>query len=71
MGKISSDFERFLYANYPDDYMRATAEDVPDDVITAILSRHNFHYGLSLNNSLAVIIPFSIYVSIINLLTQL
>ncbi|MBQ2882462.1 MAG: hypothetical protein IJE43_01610 [Alphaproteobacteria bacterium] len=44
MGKISSDFERFLYANYPDDYMRATAEDVPDDVITAILSRHSFHY---------------------------
>ena len=44
MGKIAEDFERLLYANYPDDYRRATAEDVSDDVITAILSRHEFHY---------------------------
>ncbi len=46
MGKITSDFERFLYANYPDDYRRATAEDVADDVITAILSKHHFHYDV-------------------------
>lgn len=44
MGKLTSDFERFLYSNYPDEYMRATAEDASDDVITAILSRHHFHY---------------------------
>lgn len=46
MGKSSSDFERFLYANYPDDYRRATVEDVPDDVLTAILSRHARHYQI-------------------------
>ena len=41
-----SDFERFLYANYPDDYRRATADDVPDDVINAILSKHEKHYQI-------------------------
>lgn len=46
MGKSSSDFERFLYANYPDDYRRATVADVPDDVITAILSKHSRHYEI-------------------------
>ena len=46
MGKITSDFERFLYANYPDDYRRATVDDVADDVITAILSKHHFHYDV-------------------------
>ena len=46
MSKCSEDFERFLYANYPDDYRRATAEDVPDDVLTAILSRHETHYKI-------------------------
>lgn len=46
MGKSSSDFERFLYANYPDDYRRATVENVPDDVLTAILSRHARHYQI-------------------------
>lgn len=40
------DFERFLYANYPDDYRRATADDVPDDVINAILSKHERHYQI-------------------------
>ena len=40
------DFERFLYANYPDDYRRATADDVPDDVINAILSKHEKHYQI-------------------------
>ena len=46
MGKITSDFERFLYANYPDDYRRATVDDVADDVVTAILSKHHFHYDV-------------------------
>ncbi len=46
MSGVSSDFERFLYANYPDDYRRATAKDVPDDVLTAILSRHKGHYDV-------------------------
>ncbi len=46
MSKCSDDFERFLYANYPDDYRRATTEDVPDDVLTAILSRHKTHYKI-------------------------
>lgn len=44
MASSASDFERFLYANYPDDYRRATAPDVADDVLTAILARHNSHY---------------------------
>ena len=44
MKKCSDDFIRFLYANYPDDYRRATAEDVPEDVLTAILRRHEGHY---------------------------
>ncbi|MCM1323617.1 MAG: hypothetical protein NC218_05605 [Acetobacter sp.] len=44
MSVNSSDFERFLYANYPDDYRRATASNVPEDVLTAIVSRHNSHY---------------------------
>lgn len=46
MAGVSSDFERFLYANYPDDYRRATAKDVPEDVLTAILSRHKGHYDV-------------------------
>ncbi len=46
MSGISGDFERFLYANYPDDYRRATAKDVPEDVLTAILSRHKAHYSV-------------------------
>lgn len=46
MANSMSDFERFLYANYPDDYRRATAEDVPDDVINAILSKHEKHYQI-------------------------
>ncbi len=46
MSGVSSDFERFLYANYPDDYRRATAKDVPEDVLTAILSRHKGHYDV-------------------------
>jgi gas vesicle protein len=46
MASRTSDFERFLYANYPDDYRRATAPDVSDDVIEAILSRHRSHYDI-------------------------
>lgn len=46
MAVDSSDFERFLYANYPDDYRRATAKDVSEDVLTAIISRHNSHYAV-------------------------
>jgi len=46
MADCSTDFERFLYANYPDDYRRATAKDVPDDVIEAILSKHARHYEI-------------------------
>jgi cytochrome c556 len=44
MGKVAEDFERFLYANYPDDYRQVTAEDVTDDVITAILSSQSSRY---------------------------
>lgn len=46
MAKSSSDFERFLYANFPEDYRRATVDDVPDDVIYAILSRHEARYKI-------------------------
>lgn len=46
MSVNSSDFERFLYANYPDDYRRATAQNVPEDVLTAIVSRHRAHYSV-------------------------
>ena len=46
MAYSMSDFERFLYANYPDDYRRATAHDVSDDVINAILSKHETHYNI-------------------------
>lgn len=46
MAVNSSDFERFLYANYPDDYRRATADNVPEDVLTAIISRHASHYSV-------------------------
>ena len=46
MANSMSDFERFLYANYPDDYRRATVDDVPDDVINAILSKHERHYQI-------------------------
>ncbi len=46
MAYSMSDFERFLYANYPDDYRRASVNDVPDDVINAILSKHEAHYKI-------------------------
>lgn len=46
MAVSSSDFERFLYANFPDDYRRATAKNVPEDVLTAIVSRHSSHYSI-------------------------
>lgn len=46
MAKCSGDFERFLYANYPDDYRRATVDGVADDVLTAILSKHRGHYEI-------------------------
>ena len=46
MATISQDFLRFLYANYPDDYRRASVDDVPEDVITAIMSKHARHYTI-------------------------
>ncbi len=46
MAVDSSDFVRFLYANYPDDYRKATASNVPEDVLTAIISRHASHYSI-------------------------
>lgn len=39
-----NDFLRFLKANYPDDWRRATVDKVPDDVLEAILSKHKGHY---------------------------
>lgn len=46
MASSTSDFERFLYANYPDDYRKVTTKGVPDDVMEAILSRHRSHYDI-------------------------
>ncbi len=39
MVDISGDYERFLLANFPDIYRRATADGVEEDVITSIKSR--------------------------------
>lgn len=44
MSKISSDFERFMIANFPDDYRRATASDVKEDVINSIYSKLEDEY---------------------------
>lgn len=46
MAEISSDFERFLLANFPDEYRRATAHGVKEDVITAIKSRLEREYQI-------------------------
>ncbi len=45
MAVIENDFERFLYANYPIDYNRASVEGVKDDVIAAIKSKHSATYN--------------------------
>ena len=44
MSKISSDFVRFMIANFPDDYRRATASDVKEDVVNAIYSKLEDEY---------------------------
>ena len=44
MASVSSDFERFLKANFPDDYRKVTDPDVKDDVLNAILSRREEDY---------------------------
>ncbi len=46
MVEITSDFERFLFANFPDEYRRATVEGVEEDVITAIKSRLEREYQI-------------------------
>lgn len=44
MASVSSDFERFLKANFPDDYRKVIDPDVKDDVINAIMSRREDDY---------------------------
>ena len=46
MAKFSDDFLRFLYANFPDDWRRASVSDVADDVVAAITSKHARHYQI-------------------------
>lgn len=46
MARASEDFLRFLLANYPDDYRRASVTDVKEDVLTAIMSKHAHHYQI-------------------------
>lgn len=46
MARVSEDFLRFLLANYPDDYRRASVKDVKEDVINAIMSKHARHYQI-------------------------
>ena len=46
MARVSADFLRFLYANYPDDWRKVSVADVPEDVITAIKSKHARHYEI-------------------------
>ena len=41
-----SDFDRFLEANFPDDYMKIRGEGVAEDVITSIYSKHERHYQI-------------------------
>ncbi len=44
MAAFSEDFLRFLYANYPDDYRRASTGDVSEGVVNAIMLKHEYHY---------------------------
>ena len=44
MAIISEDFDRFLEANYPDDWMKASVPDVKQDVINYIYSKTNSKY---------------------------
>lgn len=46
MAGFSEDFLRFLKANFPDDYRRASVDDVKEDVVTAITSRFAHRYSL-------------------------
>lgn len=46
MAGFSEDFLRFLNANFPDDYRRASVDDVKEDVVTAITSRFAHRYSL-------------------------
>ncbi|MBQ8750042.1 MAG: hypothetical protein IJZ30_00190 [Alphaproteobacteria bacterium] len=39
-----SDFDRFLEANFPEDYMKIKGEGVAEDVVTSIYSKHERHY---------------------------
>ena len=49
MAKISSDFERFLKANFPDEFLRITADGVKDDVVETILRRREDDYKIWCN----------------------
>ncbi len=49
MAKISSDFERFLKANFPDEFLRITADGVKDDVVETILRRREDDYRIWCN----------------------
>ncbi|MBR5599426.1 MAG: hypothetical protein IKW39_05235 [Alphaproteobacteria bacterium] len=46
MGDKSSDFNRFLKINYPDEWRRFSAPDVKDDVINSILMRFEKKYEI-------------------------
>ena len=46
MASVSSDFERFLKANFPDDYRKVIDPDVKEDVINAIMSRRADDYKI-------------------------
>ncbi len=46
MASFSEDFLRFLKANFPDDYRRASVDDVKEDVVNAITSRYAHRYSL-------------------------
>ena len=46
MAGFSEDFLRFLQANFPDVYRRASVADVKEDVVAAITSRYAYRYSL-------------------------
>ena len=46
MAIISEDFDRFLMANYPDDWSKITVKDVKPDVINYVLSKTEAKYEL-------------------------
>jgi hypothetical protein len=49
MAKVSGDFERFLKANFPDDFLKVTRTDVPEDVIETIVRRREDDYKIWCN----------------------